>query len=410
MMKKDTIRVIMLFTILLILIFSLAGFKNIVSEGSEVEDNFFILAAAIDESTENSGNVRLTVLSRSFEENSAEKSTTNTAGSSNTKSKTFTAEGSSVLDATRNLSAIADKHIFWSHIRYILISEEVARKDVLDFLDFINRDLEIRFDAHMFVVKGLMAKKIFDEEIENGRFTPDILKGLLTNSIHLSFSRGIKVREILINFENGLTDVTLPILQLEYATDKKENKSKSTLNMNGLAVFKGTSLLDFITDETTLRGVSWITGNVKSGILELKDIHGSGAVFEIIDSQSQIKTSFKNGIPEVTAIIKLSTNLSEQKSNVSLIDKPDIEYLEAEQDKLVKKEAKSAVDFSQVNGVDILGIGDSIYHKNPLKWTNMKESWKTLYPKIKFNIIVESKINRSYLIQQPVESKKYEER
>jgi spore germination protein KC len=76
--------------------------------------------------------------------------------------------------------------------------------------------------------------------------------------------------------------------------------------------------------------------------------------------------------------------------------------LEKQQNEIITSQVKSALRYAQENQVDIFGIGDAVYHKHPIKWTAIKDSWIDVFSKLDFIILVESKINRTYELREPV--------
>lgn len=42
--------------------------------------------------------------------------------------------------------------------------------------------------------------------------------------------------------------------------------------------------------------------------------------------------------------------------------------------------------------------------KYPVFWTEIEKNWAEIFPQIKFNVVVDSKINRTYLIKEPTGS------
>ena len=56
---------------------------------------------------------------------------------------------------------------------------------------------------------------------------------------------------------------------------------------------------------------------------------------------------------------------------------------------------------SPERNTDIFGLGDAIYHQHPGKWKDIEDKWEELFPKMKINVNVESKINRTYDIKEP---------
>ena len=69
-----------------------------------------------------------------------------------------TATGKSIIDAARNLRAIAARDLIWMHTRMIILGEEMARNELHAVLDLLSRIREIRYNCDFLVTEG----KAFD--------------------------------------------------------------------------------------------------------------------------------------------------------------------------------------------------------------------------------------------------------
>jgi spore germination protein KC len=395
-MKKIIISKVLLFLLILLISSPLSACKNPIPVAYEMEDLNFIIALGIDKGTENKDNVRITIVSERIQGSGK--------GSQEVKSAEIdSSEGKTIFDALRNISTFNKKKLFWGHIKYVLIGEDIARNNVLGYLDIISRDHEVRPDVTPIVVKGSTAEEILNSGKACNQFIPDLLKSLLDNVGLNSISRNIKLTEALIVFDNEYSDAYLPYIEL-----KKNNESdsikKSEIILNGYAAFKGTDLVDFMS-EGTARGVNWITGKVITALIVVKDSSGKNVSLEVIDSDTKIKSKFNNNIPEITINIKVSSAIDEQFSQIDIDTESELNNLEKEQKNFVKSEVESALDFARKNNIDMFEFGDLIYHQHPLKWKSIKSDWKTILSNMKINVVIESKISRTYLRNEPIRSK-----
>lgn len=382
---------------LLFWLLALTGCKSPLSDMVEIENVFIVNAAAIDSGFKGE-KVKLTVISKVLNVEGKEPSRTG-----GTTSEILSAQGRTVFEAARNLNLYSNRRIFWGHLRYIILNKNAAQKDVMDFLDFFVRGRESRLYARLLVVKGSRAENVLSANISSRESLVDILDGLFRESERLSISRAVTLRESIAKFDSRLTDVCIPSVQLAQNYSQEDSLSKEVIKLDGFAVFKGPRLVDFITGGTA-RGVNWITGEVKSCPLTVTDSAGKEVSIDIINATSRISAEFKNDLPEVTVIIETSGNLHEQQSNENLFNDTDMSNLGKKLAAKVKDEAEGAVSFAQANGVDILDLGDALYHRYPLQWEKIERNWKTIFPVINIKVAVKARINRSYIIQKPIAS------
>ena len=395
MKNINVVKAFTIFSILMFVQLIFSSCKNPIPRPVQIEGNSFILAIGIDKGIDNPENVRLTVLSPMTDSSSGKGGQQEPM-----KSEVHTIEGRTVFEATRKLKALHHKNYFWGHVRYVLIGQEVARENIISSLDLLARDHEIRLNMLVFVTKGTPAEEILNLGDKLNLFVPDVLRGLVENIKGMSLSKEVKLSNIISTLDNPYMEAYLPSISVL-------NRDKTYISLNGFAIFKGVQLIDFISDETA-RGLNWITGDISSGTVVLESEQEKDVSLEIIDSSSKVKSWFVNGNPIVTINISTSANINEQESQENIYTETQIAKLENGFRKQVYKEIKSIIEFARSNNVDILGVSDELYHKHPLKWEKIKTNWKTIFPNIKININVITKINRTYHLREPIGSDRSE--
>ncbi|MDD2505661.1 MAG: Ger(x)C family spore germination protein [Bacilli bacterium] len=472
-MKKEFILVIAVVISGFVLFLSLVEFRNPVSTSGDIEDNSLVLAVGIDKATQENNKIRLTVIGEKFSSSSQDKSSQSQGKNADIAS----AEGSTMFDTIRNFSLFESKSLFFGHIKYILINENIAKENILDVLDFFIRDHELRLDTKIVIVKDMSAEAFLRSGDKVEQFIPDALEGVFHNTGKISISSEIELADLMQTFDSEYSDAYIPsigIVKLKKdemestsqagntsqteGTSKKENisqtentsqigssakvvsdskkeessqpvnsstsedssktesssEAKSTsqstskesyyLNLDGYATFNGTKLLGYISDYTA-RGLNWLNGNVKTGVIVVKDSKGSDISMEILRAQSKINLKLNNDVPEAEINIQFSSNLAEVMSQDNVFYQEETKKLKEEQENSVKREAEMALEYAQKNGIDIIKMGDAVYHKYPLKWDDMKDNWKEIFKKMKITIKVDANIGTVYHIRQPVGSK-----
>lgn len=462
-MKKE---VILLFLVLIsgILFFaSLFNFKNPINIPGNVEDNFFVMSVGVDKSTDENNKFRLTIVGQKFS------SDTSQSGSSSDgkESETVTVEGNTIYETVRNFALYKRNSIFWGHIKYILISEDVAKDNIVDILDFFIRDHELRFDTSVVIVRDTSAESFIRTGEQIGIFIVDLLKGVFDNVGKLSISSDVKLAEVMKTYNNIYCDAYLPAISIVSREDDEINpkypddaqnpergggklvgtsleedkksqsggqsqgevtpedqgsilsggnsgsqnsdsssKSKNTLyvNLDGYAVFDGTKLLGYVTNKVS-RGLNWVNSKIVSSVLIVKNMKDDKPIsMEVISSNSKTKVTMNDDKPEATVEIDFSTNTAEVMTQEDPFNEEGIKNLNKQQDEIVKSEVESIIKYAQENGVDILGLNDVIYHKYPLKWEKIQDNWDEVFRNMKISVEVKSNINRTYHIRQPIRS------
>ncbi len=437
---------------------SLSDFKNPINIPGNIEQNYFVLAAGIDKANDGVNKFKLTTIGEKFNVPSGDSSST---GGKN--AEIVTADGNTMFETVRNFALFKSKSVFWGHIKYILISEEVAKENILDILDFFTRDHELRFDTTIVIVKDTSAESFIRSGEQIKQFTIDLLDGVFHNIGKLSLTYEIRLSDVMQTFNNVYCSAYIPTISMvsrkndEISTSKvgnstvpigggkpvgtnlvKENTSKEEstsesdssskqnessqsgsssskdstsakekdilyLNLNGFAVFDGVKLLGYVSDYMA-RGLNWINSNIVSTIIVVKDEKEKDVSMEVINSSSKIKIDLDGNIPQASININFSTNIGEVMSQDNIFNEVELSKIIEKQNDIVKKEAESIIEFAQKNNLDILGISDAIYHQHPLKWDIIKENWKETFKTMEITVNVQSNVNRTYHIRQPIRS------
>jgi spore germination protein KC len=150
------------------------------------------------------------------------------------------------------------------------------------------------------------------------------------------------------------------------------------------------------------RGINLITNNVGSSVVVVKDLSGQEASLEIIQSDMEVIPLFNGDKLEgVTLKTKVTSNLGEIHSQIKVEDKVSIQYMESQQSEILKNEMEKVIEKTLEFQSDCLEICDKIRLKRPLKWHKIEKQWMQVLPKLKFDIQVESKIQRTYELKEP---------
>ena len=434
-MKKEFILKTALVISGILLYLNTTNMKNPISIPGNIEQNFFVLAVGIDKGIEDDKEIRLTVLAEDFSGNTGK-------GSSNQAkiADVVTVEASTVFEAIRKISAINNKSVFFGHIKYLLVSEDIAKEKMLDVIDYFTRDNEVRINTTIANVKGISAESFLRSGEKTEKFIPDLLDGEFHDINKLSISEEKDVLNFMVESNNLFSGAYIPSLEIitkekdeigsssqqaSTSQDKSSSQQASTsqgesssqqetkksyyVELNGFAIFDEGKLIGHLSGFTA-RGLNWVNAKIESGIIIVKDSTEQKISMEIINSASKVKINLNGDIPEATINIQFSTSIGEVMSRNDIFNESEFEKINEEQKNIVKKEAESAIEYAQKNGVDILNINDEIYHQYPLKWENMKDKWKETFKTMKITVKVESRINRTFHIREPIRSKSGEEK
>lgn len=394
-MKKLTV-------LIFISLFLTAGCTKYNFGRTEINKILFVNAVGIDKAEDGSDDIIVSSATKNIKPASG---SIGESSDSKTKANILTSRGATNAEAIRNLSAFSDKRVFYGHAEYILVGENAAKDDMLKYIDLFNRDHEIRLNSKVLIVKGNTAlcalREIGNEDI----FVGDLLESLLSNKDKLSISDEIHIVDTMNMFDYPYMSPYIPCIEIVSGNyeDSGEQSNIDRLKLSGFALFKGEKLFGYITDRMA-RGFNWVRGKIRSGIIVVKEPGGQSVSLEITESKTKIIPKLTGGKLSIAINIRLSTNVISIKGTKNIFKKDILDYLENQQEETVKKEAEDILSFAKENNMDIFPISYEVYRKYPVLWESIKNDWDKIFPELEISVNIDSVINRTYDIEEPIRS------
>jgi len=356
-----------------------------------------VQAVGIDRSDDGQITVSLQILKPS-----AMKSTTTEKASGSQVVWVVTSKGKTVFDAIRNASLQTDRKAFFSFNMVYVLSEEVAREGIADELDFLSRDAELRKLPYVFITKR-KAEDIIRSDHEQEKIPAQAIQKLAKLSTAASVIPQVKLIDLLKNLASKTNDSIIPGIEL--VQDDQGTTPKNVVKLEGTAVLKRDKMIGWFDTKET-RGVLWIQGKVKSGIIVVPTPgdETKNSSIEIVKATSRILPERVDGNLELTVNVQVVGNLGEQMGYADLVKPEPFKVLKEEMTSAIKEEINSAVVKSQNWDVDILNFGTAVHRKFPKEWPNLEKNWPTEFQNIKVNVVVDANLHWTGSMKKTIQS------
>lgn len=307
---------------------------------------------------------------------------------------TVTSTGQTIFDALRNATMEADRKLFLPFNKIIVIGEGAARAGIAPLTDFFDRDHEIRRLSYIFIARG-KAKDIIEATHEQESVPAKAIENLAKVTFATSKVPKVTLHEVLKILAGKTSD---PIITgIEILTQQENGKEKKQLKLNNTAIFDKDKLIGWFAGKET-RGLLWILGQVKSGIIVVPSPgeETRNVSLEITKASSKVKPEIINGKLVITVEVKEEGNLGEQMSEKVDLTKPDtFKELEKRQEAAIRDEINAALEKGLKEwGVDIFKFGEEVHRKFPGEWKELKKSWDEELQDIEVKVEVEAKLRR----------------
>jgi spore germination protein KC len=131
------IKSIIISAVAVFLLLPLSGCSSIFPERTEISDLEFIRALGVDIKPDEENLVRLTIIYKSLSASGGGAQ----EGSQPQESVIIKgADGKTVAEAVTRLNDISEKQLFWEHTPYCIIGEEIARQDIVKYIDYLDQE------------------------------------------------------------------------------------------------------------------------------------------------------------------------------------------------------------------------------------------------------------------------------
>lgn len=316
--------------------------------------------------------------------------------------------GRTVFEAVRNFTFVADRKLYFPFCRVLVIGEEMAENGLAPFIDWFERDHEPRLETLVVIARG-PAARVLQAEHEQEKIPAAAIDNLLHAGRATSMVPVVTLKDLLARLESKSSQPYLPIIEVfpekkqdegEGGKDKGGGPGREVLRLKtgGAAVFKKDKLVGWL-DNTETRGLLWVLGKVKSGILVVPAPGSSGndISLEIIRASREIKPEIKGGKPSITVEIKEEGNLGEQMVAGDLARPEQFQLLEAAQAQAIEGEIRAALQKAQAWGVDIFQFGEAVHRRYRREWKTLEKNWDRVFPNLEVNVKVKAGLRRTYI-------------
>lgn len=321
-------------------------------------------------------------------------------GKTTVTSKKIDSEGETIFDAMRNMIKISGKKLYWSHAKVIVISQDVAKEDIIPVIDWVARDQEPRIEINLLISKEKTARELLSQQ----SITTDIRSIEMDLMLNANKSLSKAPRTAVYEFINALASEgispTIPAIGITTSENKK------TSELSGTAVFKKDKFLGFLDEEET-KYFLFIRDKIKGGLLPVnisEDNFNDKVTLEIFENNTKLKPVNLNENLFININIRTRVSIAEEDTSRNYIDEPGRAKLKnaAEkklEDQIINLVKKVQNDFDS----DIFGFGEVVKNEMPLLWKNIKGDWDKIFKNLEVKVNSEMNISNSGIINKPIE-------
>lgn len=384
-------------------------------DNTEIEDLAYVVAIGIDEADNNSFNLTFqTAVPQAISGGGGE-------GTDITSFKT-----DNFLSGLKKTGEYLSRKINLSHTKILVVSEEVANKGVIAFLNGLQHQTEIRQDINI-IVAAEGAKNYIESIQPKLSSNPAKYYELLFKSYETDFLvPATQLEDYLYRSKNReaqpiaiYTAVDSTINESKApesggggdnkksggGTDKKKSgggssgqqsgeKEKKNMSIKGLAVFKADKMVGKLNaDEASIFALMTGAKSINFDVIDPMDTR-----FKVLSSirrekSSHTKVRFVDGKPVIDINIRLDIDVQSVQSDTDFdrqenADRLNNAYSKLLEDRIKNLLKKTTYDFKS----DIFGYGELAKRNFATMEAWRKTNWSELFPEARYNLYLQTEI------------------
>jgi len=294
--------------------------------------------------------------------------------SENSKTYYIDGEANTIPEAFQKANLKLAKEPYYSHLKVVILSEQIAKEKLDHVLDYFVRDPSIRNIFIPIVAKDCEAKTLLkNNSKENSVVSESIQRMIETNSMT------DQVR-VPINFQNFLDSIISPYKDayLNTISIKDEN-----LYLSGLAIFKGQKMQTILNTEDTVT-FNVLQNNAQNYYVKLACPKKENA-YTTIDFYDNNKTSIEVKDNKLSIKSNLNGSVISDECGYDFRDPQSYQILNEQATPYIEKQFDKVLTKIQQYQTDILAINENNYKKKKQPITNWFDYEKTYQINININ-------------------------
>lgn len=294
---------------------------------------------------------------------------------------------------------VASASLFYAHTRYVILGQKTAEAGIAPYLDFIERDTDMRPRAPMFIVRGATAEEAVLDTGDEKKGITENLRALELDASRQGISHAFSCGEIARSLASSGSALACAVVCVE----SKEEGANSTILPYGYAILKDGKLAGFFPSEVSM-GVNLLLNLGGHGNILLTDANGASVTVAVDDSKASFSPVWNDdgSLQRVEVSVSARAALTELDEPQRITDPGYLEQLDQALADTIRGWTEEILSRSQTLAADFLGVGQQLARQSPNKWAKIRADWPAMLPETEFSISVTGLIERTFDLEDSV--------
>ena len=279
------------------------------------------------------------------------------------------ATGKTLDEAVHKLYLTMDEKVYWGHMSYMVVSEEVLKNAILSpVIDTFIRFRETRYTIWVYATKGSVEEVLLVKPVLNKSISLSKLSDPENSFKQESYVEPIDIRRLIIDMNEPGYEAIIPVVTVtENLRSNKE--SLEVIDINGVAVVTPEGLQGYVLGDQA-RGIQWMSNEMKRGQLTFKLSNGEYITTIIEKVNSKIEPVSGTGEARFDITVNMTVYISVIVGDVSY------EELREHVIEEVEKEIRTTYEEALKKDIDIYGFSNVLYREKVKEWKNQQTDGK----------------------------------
>ena len=274
---------------------------------------------------------------------------TASGGTSQEETEVVAGEAGTISAAVLELQGEGSSYLYFGHVTQLLLGEGLAKRGVMPSLDYVLRDVEMRLETALYVVRNGTAGQAIEAAAADGSAT-DRLEALADDAGLTANSMPRTVKDVLAELDRQGASFLPAVLP------------DSGLTAAGYGILKDGALVGWAEGDAAL-GVNLIFGRVDADVVEVTALDGTRTALRVVGAATSVKPVWQGDtLTGLKVHCQVEANLAEG------IAMPDEATITALEEALARTEAgrmAQALELSRTLDADYLGLRHSAAFRTP---------------------------------------------
>lgn len=317
--------------------------------------------------------------------------------------------GKSISEAVDDLITTIPHEPYVTHLKTIIISDELAKKGVQNILDFLLRYPESRNKFALYITDNEKAENTLKilSPIESFPST-SMLSNVKTSSIYQSKAIIVEYNDFVsIILEDGIEPILSSVKILGDIEEGGKTESlnqtylAATLKTSNIGIFKDDKLLKISNNEETI-GINFIKNKINELIIPIP-CEDNYIILNTENSETKTNLDFKDNKFNINLDISVKAVINEVNCKIDLQNDESIKKIASDGERIINEYIEKAINLAKENKTDIFGFGRMIYKNYPKKWKDLKDNWDNEFSNLNIDSKITVKIKGTGALKQTLE-------